>query len=209
MLAAARTRRAGSGDRSIRRWERSSEPFFVEEERERRLESLFEADAENTAADRDVAAAGGRPGRPRCIASCSSICSSICICIQAFVQAFAISWCLLGWGTWVARATATVSPNREAEGQVIGGLGGAAVSRLRERSRHVSVRSVATPNPQPPTPNPNPQPPTPNPQPQPNGHFATFCVRAQAARGRRAVTRRAARRPRGVARWRVWALRTR
>ena len=29
-------------DRSMRRWERTEEPFFVEEERERRLESLFE-----------------------------------------------------------------------------------------------------------------------------------------------------------------------
>jgi U3 small nucleolar RNA-associated protein 12 len=37
---------AGSSDRSIRRWERTSEPFFVEEEKERRLESLFEADME-------------------------------------------------------------------------------------------------------------------------------------------------------------------
>ncbi|EFJ52522.1 hypothetical protein VOLCADRAFT_79148 [Volvox carteri f. nagariensis] len=46
----------GSHDRSIRRWERTAEPFFVEEERERRLESLFEADMETTAADRDAAA---------------------------------------------------------------------------------------------------------------------------------------------------------
>jgi hypothetical protein len=37
---------AGGSDRSIRRWERTSEPFFVEEEKERRLESLFEADLE-------------------------------------------------------------------------------------------------------------------------------------------------------------------
>jgi U3 small nucleolar RNA-associated protein 12 len=36
----------GGQDRSIRRWERTSEPFFVEEEKERRLESLFEADLE-------------------------------------------------------------------------------------------------------------------------------------------------------------------
>jgi len=36
----------GSHDRSIRRWERTSEPFFVEEEKEKRLESLFEADLE-------------------------------------------------------------------------------------------------------------------------------------------------------------------
>ncbi len=32
--------------RSLRLWERTEEPFFVEEERERRLESLFEADLE-------------------------------------------------------------------------------------------------------------------------------------------------------------------
>ena len=30
------------------RWERTEEPFFAEEERERRLESLFEADVEVT-----------------------------------------------------------------------------------------------------------------------------------------------------------------
>ncbi len=36
----------GSHDRSLRRWQRTEEPFFVEEERERRLESLFEADLE-------------------------------------------------------------------------------------------------------------------------------------------------------------------
>ncbi len=47
---------AGSHDRSIRRWERTSEPFFVEEERERRLESLFEADME-AAAGREEAEA--------------------------------------------------------------------------------------------------------------------------------------------------------
>ncbi|GIL71861.1 hypothetical protein Vretimale_671 [Volvox reticuliferus] len=52
----------GSHDRSIRRWERSSEPFFVEEERERRLESLFEADIENTAADKDAAAGAAAAG---------------------------------------------------------------------------------------------------------------------------------------------------
>lgn len=37
---------SGSHDRSIRRWERTDEPFFVEEERERRLESMFEDDLE-------------------------------------------------------------------------------------------------------------------------------------------------------------------
>ena len=36
----------GSHDRSLRRWDRTDEPFFVEEEREKRLESLFEADLE-------------------------------------------------------------------------------------------------------------------------------------------------------------------
>ncbi|KAJ7550174.1 hypothetical protein O6H91_07G086600 [Diphasiastrum complanatum] len=34
---------SGSHDRSIRRWERTDEPFFIEEEREKRLETLFEA----------------------------------------------------------------------------------------------------------------------------------------------------------------------
>jgi hypothetical protein len=37
---------SGGHDRSLRRWERTEEPFFVEEEKERRLESLFEADLE-------------------------------------------------------------------------------------------------------------------------------------------------------------------
>ena len=34
----------GSADRSIRVWERTDEPFFAEEEKENRLDSLFEAD---------------------------------------------------------------------------------------------------------------------------------------------------------------------
>lgn len=34
----------GSHDRGLRRWERTDEPFFVEEEKEKRLESLFEDD---------------------------------------------------------------------------------------------------------------------------------------------------------------------
>lgn len=37
---------SGSHDRSLRRWERTEEPFFLEEEKEKRLESLFEADLE-------------------------------------------------------------------------------------------------------------------------------------------------------------------
>eukprot|EP00887_Chlorella_sp_A99_P006380 scaffold3.g6380.t1 len=37
---------SGGHDRSLRRWERTQEPFFLEEEKERRLESLFEADLE-------------------------------------------------------------------------------------------------------------------------------------------------------------------
>ena len=41
----------GSHDRSIRRWERTQEPFFVEEEREKRLDSMFEADMERATAD--------------------------------------------------------------------------------------------------------------------------------------------------------------
>ncbi|KAL7594219.1 hypothetical protein Lser_V15G28362 [Lactuca serriola] len=37
----------GSHDRSIRRWDRTEEPFFLEEEKEKRLEEMFEADLEN------------------------------------------------------------------------------------------------------------------------------------------------------------------
>lgn len=49
---------AGSHDRSIRRWQRTDEPFFVEEEREKRLESLFEADLDQQDS-RDRATAAG------------------------------------------------------------------------------------------------------------------------------------------------------
>ncbi|KAF5747856.1 WD repeat-containing protein 3 [Tripterygium wilfordii] len=34
----------GSHDRSIRRWDRTEEPFFLEEEKEKRLEEMFESD---------------------------------------------------------------------------------------------------------------------------------------------------------------------
>ncbi|KAK9755554.1 hypothetical protein RND81_01G034100 [Saponaria officinalis] len=34
----------GSQDKSIRRWDRTDEPFFIEEEKEKRLEEMFEAD---------------------------------------------------------------------------------------------------------------------------------------------------------------------
>ncbi|KAL9332006.1 hypothetical protein ACSQ67_001616 [Phaseolus vulgaris] len=37
----------GSHDRSIRRWDRSEEQFFIEEEKEKRLEEMFEADIDN------------------------------------------------------------------------------------------------------------------------------------------------------------------
>ncbi|XP_048225762.1 WD repeat-containing protein 3 isoform X2 [Ricinus communis] len=37
----------GSHDRSIRRWDRTEEPFFIEEEKEKRLEEMFEADLDN------------------------------------------------------------------------------------------------------------------------------------------------------------------
>ena len=36
-------------DRALRVWQRTEEPFFVEEEKEKRLESLFEADLEVSA----------------------------------------------------------------------------------------------------------------------------------------------------------------
>ncbi|OVA17951.1 WD40 repeat [Macleaya cordata] len=38
----------GSHDRSIRRWDRTEEPFFIEEEKEKRLDEMFEADIENS-----------------------------------------------------------------------------------------------------------------------------------------------------------------
>ncbi|KAL3839717.1 hypothetical protein ACJIZ3_024308 [Penstemon smallii] len=37
----------GSHDRSIRRWNRTEEPFFIEEEKEKRLEEMFESDIGN------------------------------------------------------------------------------------------------------------------------------------------------------------------
>ncbi|RZC21379.1 WD repeat-containing protein 3 isoform B [Glycine soja] len=37
----------GSHDRSIRRWDRTEEQFFIEEEKEKRLEEMFEADIDN------------------------------------------------------------------------------------------------------------------------------------------------------------------
>ncbi|KAK9124103.1 hypothetical protein Sjap_013705 [Stephania japonica] len=38
----------GSHDRSIRRWDRTEEPFFIEEEKEKRLDEMFEADLDNS-----------------------------------------------------------------------------------------------------------------------------------------------------------------
>ena len=38
----------GSHDRSIRRWDRTEEPFFIEEEREKRLDSMFESSLDDT-----------------------------------------------------------------------------------------------------------------------------------------------------------------
>ncbi|KFK39464.1 hypothetical protein AALP_AA3G248000 [Arabis alpina] len=37
----------GSHDRSMRRWDRTEEPFFLEEEKEKRLEELFESEIDN------------------------------------------------------------------------------------------------------------------------------------------------------------------
>ncbi|CAN0926194.1 WD repeat-containing protein 3 [Linum grandiflorum] len=44
----------GSHDRSIRRWDRTEEPFFIEEEKEKRLEEIFEAEQENPFENRSV-----------------------------------------------------------------------------------------------------------------------------------------------------------
>jgi len=51
---------SGGHDKSLRRWERTDEPFFVEEEREKRLESLFEADLETQ--EQKLAASSGAGG---------------------------------------------------------------------------------------------------------------------------------------------------
>ena len=48
---------SGSHDKSLRMWEKTQEPFFVEEEREKRLESLFESDLDQQDR-RDEEAAG-------------------------------------------------------------------------------------------------------------------------------------------------------
>ncbi|KAE8681984.1 putative phosphatidylinositol-4-phosphate 5-kinase [Hibiscus syriacus] len=44
----------GSHDRSIRRWDRTEEPFFIEEEKEKRLEEIFEAYMDDTFEDRNA-----------------------------------------------------------------------------------------------------------------------------------------------------------
>jgi len=55
----------GSHDRSIRRWERTEEPFFIEEEQERRLESMFEEGIDNAGPQDEVPEEGasGAAGR--------------------------------------------------------------------------------------------------------------------------------------------------
>ncbi|KAJ0102937.1 hypothetical protein Patl1_04890 [Pistacia atlantica] len=42
----------GSHDRSIRRWDRTEEPFFIEEEKEKRLEEMFESNLDNAIENR-------------------------------------------------------------------------------------------------------------------------------------------------------------
>ncbi|KAE8681978.1 aquaporin TIP1-1-like [Hibiscus syriacus] len=44
----------GSHDRSIRRWDRTEEPFFIEEEKEKRLDEIFEAYMDDTFEDRNA-----------------------------------------------------------------------------------------------------------------------------------------------------------
>ena len=51
-------------DRAVRRWERTEEPFFVEEERERRLESLFEEGLED-APEKGAPGATNPDGTPK------------------------------------------------------------------------------------------------------------------------------------------------
>lgn len=58
----------GGHDKSLRRWERTDEPFFIEEEREKRLESLFEADLE----------VPRQPSQPFNTPSASAGCTCVC-----------------------------------------------------------------------------------------------------------------------------------
>ncbi|XP_068652601.1 uncharacterized protein [Aristolochia californica] len=44
----------GSNDRSIRRWDRTEEPFFIEEEKEKRLEEIFESAFDDSFESRHV-----------------------------------------------------------------------------------------------------------------------------------------------------------
>lgn len=67
----------GSHDRSLRRWERTDEPFFVEEEREKRLESLFEADLEVWLS---IASSHSECSPCSCQAVCSSECPAADLC---------------------------------------------------------------------------------------------------------------------------------
>ena len=79
---------SGSHDRSLRRWERTEEPFFVEEEKEKRLESLFEADLE---VGRRGDAGGGIEGGGVC-------CVEACGLGFRFVSArCALRSCTYGW----------------------------------------------------------------------------------------------------------------
>ena len=55
---------SGGADRAVRAWRRGDEPFFVEEENERRLESMFDADADAQAAARSNAGNGSGEANP-------------------------------------------------------------------------------------------------------------------------------------------------
>ena len=59
---------SGGADRAVRAWRRGDEPFFVEEENERRLESMFDADADAQAAARANASAAGKDPSPSSLA---------------------------------------------------------------------------------------------------------------------------------------------
>ena len=52
----------GSHDKSLRRWQRSDEPFFLDEEKERRLSALFEGGDANPDQGGSVARRGGEAG---------------------------------------------------------------------------------------------------------------------------------------------------
>lgn len=77
----------GGADRSLRRWGRMEEPFFAEEEREKRLESLFEADVEvSQLADHSSMHLGWLRRMPIHLHACKSRMCELLHCVCSFLR---------------------------------------------------------------------------------------------------------------------------